>query len=73
MKSLPLFTALIIAATIITGPAVALDLKAPPLTPLAQDGIHDPAVGSIHTLQDPKESMKKCPKDRPGQVNWVEA
>jgi len=53
--------------------AQALDLKAPPLTPLANDGIHDPDVETINTLQDPKESMKNFPKDRRGEVNWVEA
>lgn len=58
---------------VFTLPAGALDLKAPPLTPLANDGIHDPNVETIHTLQDPAESMKAFPKDRRGEVNWVEA
>jgi len=57
----------------ITGTALALDLKAPPMTPLAEDGIHDPTVETIHTLQDPKQSMLNFPKDRRGEVNWVEA
>lgn len=46
---------------------------APPLTPLAEDGIHDPANEAIHALQDPKASMANFPKDRRGEVNWVEA
>lgn len=60
-------------ALCVTGTAVALDLKAPPLTPLAKDGIHDPQVQTITVLQDPAESMKDFPKDRRGEVNWVEA
>lgn len=52
--------------------APAFDLKAPPLTPLAEDGIHDPAVESIHILQDPSKSMQALPKDRRGEVNWVQ-
>ena len=71
MKSLLLFIAF--AISIATGTVLALDLKAPPLTPLAQDGIHDPQVETIKTLQDPKQSMKNFPKDRRGEVNWVEA
>lgn len=57
-------------------PSLALDIDRnvpPPLTSLAQDGIHDPTVESIDTLQDPKESMKDFPKDRRGEVNWVQA
>lgn len=46
---------------------------APPLTPLAEDGIHDPTNEAIHALQDPKVSMAAFPKDRRGEVNWVEA
>lgn len=68
MKTLLCFIALLITTNV-----SALDLKAPPLTPLAEDGIHDPNVSSIHTLQDPKQSMKDFPKDRRGEVNWVEA
>jgi c(7)-type cytochrome triheme protein len=52
--------------------AHALDLKAPPLTPLAEDGIHDPAVETINTLQDPARAMQALPKDRRGEVNWVQ-
>jgi c(7)-type cytochrome triheme protein len=53
--------------------AAALDLKAPPLSPLAEDGIHDPSGEAINTLQNPAESMKDFPKDRRGEVNWVQA
>ena len=70
MKSLLLFFILILTSV---GTALALDLKAPPMTPLAKDGIHDPTVETIHVLQDPKQSMKDFPKDRRGEVNWVEA
>lgn len=44
-----------------------------PLTPLANDGIHDPANPAIIKLQDPKESMVEFPKDRRGEVDWVRA
>lgn len=44
-----------------------------PLTPLANDGIHDPANPAIVKLQDPKESMADFPKDRRGEVDWVRA
>jgi len=70
MKYLPGILFFVIA---MGGTALALDLKAPPLTPLAKDGIHDPSVETIHTLQDPKASMKNFPKDRRDEVNWVEA
>jgi c(7)-type cytochrome triheme protein len=53
--------------------AAALDLKAPPLSPLAEDGIHDPSGEAINTLQNPAEAMKDFPKDRRGEVNWVQA
>ncbi len=53
--------------------AGALDLKAPPLTPLSEDGIHDPSGEAIDVLQNPLESMKKFPKDRRGEVDWVKA
>lgn len=68
MKFVVIIYALLSATT-----SLALDLKAPPLTPLAKDGIHDPAVESISILQDPKQSMLHFPKDRRGEVNWVEA
>lgn len=42
-----------------------------PMTPLAADGIHDPANPAIVKLQDPKESMAEFPKDRRGEVDWV--
>lgn len=44
----------------------------PPLTPLANDGIHDDANPSLSSLQNPKESMATFPKDKRGEVNWVE-
>jgi len=53
--------------------AGALDLKAPPLSPLAEDGIHDPSGEAIDVLQNPVESMKDFPKDRRGEVDWVKA
>ncbi|MGE3481017.1 MAG: hypothetical protein AB7K73_06365, partial [Gammaproteobacteria bacterium] len=53
--------------------AAALDLKAPPLSPLAEDGIHDPTGEAINILQDPAESMKAFPKDKRGEVDWVRA
>lgn len=53
--------------------AMALDLKAPPLVPLAEDGIHDPAGEAIDVLQNPMESMRNFPKDRRGEVDWVRA
>ena len=55
---------------------VALAEKPPiaaPLTPLAADGIHDPENPALPTLQDPVESMSAFPKDRRGEVQWVEA
>lgn len=51
--------------------AQPLNLSAPPLTPLAEDGIHDPDVESINALQDPTASMRNFPKDRRGEVDWV--
>lgn len=62
----------VLAIALVSSSADALDLQAPPLTPLAEDGIHDPAVETIERLQDPKRSMKDFPKDRRGEVNWVE-
>lgn len=44
---------------------------AAPLTPLAEDGIHDPANPAIRNLQLPAESMASFPKDRRGEVDWV--
>ncbi|MBI5451487.1 MAG: hypothetical protein HY940_09035 [Gammaproteobacteria bacterium] len=59
-------------ALLFTVPALALDLKAPPLTPLAEDGIHDPSGEAINVLQNPALSMQGFPKDRRGEVNWVQ-
>ncbi len=67
---LPAIVACLLLAT--TG-AAALDLKAPPLTPLSEDGIHDPSGEAIDVLQNPIESMKDFPKDRRGEVDWVKA
>jgi c(7)-type cytochrome triheme protein len=44
-----------------------------PLTPLAEDGIHDPNNPAITKLQLPAESMSDFPKDRRGEVDWVQA
>ncbi|HFD91946.1 MAG TPA: hypothetical protein ENJ22_01500 [Gammaproteobacteria bacterium] len=63
----------VLAALLLTLPVMALDLKAPPRTPLAEDGIHDPTGEAIDILQDPAESMKDFPKDRRGEVDWVQA
>jgi c(7)-type cytochrome triheme protein len=49
------------------------DLEAPPLTPLAEDGIHDPDGQTIGVLQEPARALKDFPKDRRGEVNWVKA
>ncbi len=46
---------------------------APPLTPLAVDGIHDPDNPALPSLQNPVESMIDLPKDRRGEVQWVKA
>lgn len=43
-----------------------------PLTPLANDGIHDPSNPALPFLQNPDESMAAFPKDRRGEVQWVE-
>ena len=45
----------------------------PPLTPLSHDEIHDPDNPALPSLQNPEESMKELPKDRRGEVQWVEA
>ena len=43
-------------------------------TPLAKDGIHDPASPAIKILQDPAEALGKFPVDVVGnQVRWVKA
>lgn len=53
--------------------ALALNLEAPPLVPLSEDGIHDPTGEAIDVLQNPRESMKDFPTDRRGEVDWVRA
>ena len=60
-----------VAASLPLQQSRAFDLEAPPLTPLAEDGIHDPDGQAINILQDPNRSMKNFPKDRRGEVNWV--
>ncbi|NOY63581.1 MAG: hypothetical protein GXP10_10625 [Gammaproteobacteria bacterium] len=44
-----------------------------PLTPLAEDGIHDPDNPAVNTLQNPDEALADFPTDRRGEVNWVRA
>ena len=44
-----------------------------PRSPLASDGLHDPANSAINTLQEPKSSMEDFPKDRRGEVDWVKS
>jgi len=51
--------------------AAAPEEIAAPLTPLAQDGIHDPKNPAIVSLQHPEQSMADFPKDRRGEVDWV--
>lgn len=48
-------------------------LQPAPLTPLAEDGIHDPQNSAIKILQNPVESMQAFPKDRRGEVDWMKA
>lgn len=43
-----------------------------PLTPLATDGVHDPSNPALPSLQNPDDSMASFPKDRRGEVQWVE-
>jgi c(7)-type cytochrome triheme protein len=64
-----------VLALVLSLPAevLGLDLEAPPLTPLAEDGIHDPDGQAINVLQQPSKALKDFPKDRRGEVNWVKA
>ncbi|RMH23004.1 MAG: hypothetical protein D6698_00255 [Gammaproteobacteria bacterium] len=39
--------------------------------PVGEDGIHDPAVGSMNILQEPSQAMKGFPRDRSGVIDWV--
>jgi c(7)-type cytochrome triheme protein len=42
--------------------------------PLAQDGLHDPAVSKLGLLHNPSQVLSKLPHDVDGdQVNWVKA
>lgn len=62
----------VIALIVGVGSAGAAEPVHPaPMTPLADDGIHDPGNPAIVRLQDPKESMATFPKDRRGEVDWV--
>ncbi len=36
------------------------------------DGIHDPSNPALPMLQEPSAAMGRFPRDRRGQVNWVE-
>ncbi len=68
--------ACVTALILLTGAANALEIDRnvpPPMTAQAKDGIHDPKGAAINILQDPTESMKDFPKDRRGEVNWVQA
>lgn len=67
------FIGAIVLAANVASQAAPPNTTTAPLTPLAQDGIHDPNNPAIHILQDPKESMATFPKDRRGEVDWVKA
>lgn len=61
---------LCLMAGMVSGVAAVVE-NAPPLTPLAEDGIHDPKNPAIVNLQHPEQSMIDFPKDRRGEVDWV--
>lgn len=43
-------------------------------TPLAKDGLHDPASRAIGQLQEPAQALGSLPRDQAGNmVRWVEA
>jgi len=45
-----------------------------PQTPLAKDGLHDPASAAVHILQEPAQALGGLPPDVVGnQVRWVKA
>ncbi|HHM04424.1 MAG TPA: hypothetical protein ENJ19_01605 [Gammaproteobacteria bacterium] len=69
---LPMAFALLLAAVVLSTSWARQDV-APPRTPLAYDGIHDPGNAAITRLQDPAESMGTFPKDRRDEVDWVRA
>ena len=41
------------------------------VVPIAEDGIHDPAVASVQVLQPPYEAMANFPRDSQGIIDWV--
>lgn len=42
------------------------------VTPLAEDGIHDPANAAVaRVLQEPVEAMQDFPRDEKGIIDWV--
>ena len=43
-----------------------------PRIALEKDGIHDPNNSAIDKLQQPSASMNDFPKDRKGEVDWVQ-
>lgn len=69
------WTVTMVIVCAIGGALVSADERdiAAPLTPLANDGVHDPANPALPSLQNPDESMANFPKDRRGEVQWVEA
>lgn len=42
------------------------------VTPIAEDGIHDPENEAAKLLQPPAEAMLNFPRDERGVINWVE-
>ncbi len=67
------FTVIIVSADQGAITSSADGLQPAPLTPLAEDGIHDPQNSAIKILQNPIESMQAFPKDRRGEVDWMKA
>jgi c(7)-type cytochrome triheme protein len=43
------------------------------VTPILEDGIHDPANPAVHVLQPPYEALVEFPRDGSGIVDWVQA
>ncbi len=41
------------------------------VVPVAEDGIHNPAVASVQVLQQPFEAMANFPRDGQGVIDWV--
>lgn len=43
-------------------------------TPLAKDGVHDPASPAAKELQEPREALSRLPRDNAGNnVDWMRA